>query len=165
MSQPSPGPTSQPDPPQPVRIAVLLMWVGAALAVLGIVLTVAQSDAIREQISSQQLPAGTSIDAAVTGAIAVAVVIGVIGVALWVLMAIMNRRGKVWARIVATVLGGLNVLLNLLAIGGAVGATPGLSLVVGVVSLLLAAVIIVLLWRPESSRWYDAMRSPAPAAA
>lgn len=165
MTPPSAAdPAAKPDPPQPVRTAVLLMWVGAGLAVLGVVLTVAQRDALREQLSSQQLPAGTNIDAAVSAALAVAVVIGVIAVSLWVLMAVMNRRGKVWARIVATVLGALNILLNLLAIGGAVGATS-LSLVTGVVSLLLAAVIVFLLWRPESSRWFDAMKGPAPSAA
>ncbi len=166
MTQPSgAGLASPSDPPQPVRTAVLLMWVGAAISVLGLVLTVAQTDAIREEVSRQQLPAGTSLDALVSTTIAVAVVVGVIGVALWILMAIMNRRGKVWARIVATVLGGLNVLLNLLAISGAAGATPTLSLLVSVVSLLLAAVIVFLLWRPESSRWYETMSRSAPAAA
>ena len=166
MTQPSgAGPASQSDPPQPVRTAVLLMWVGAAISLLSVILTVAQTDAIREQLSRQQLPAGTDVDAVLSTTIAVAVVIGVIGVALWALMAVMNRRGKVWARIVATVLGALNVLLNLLTIAGAAGATPSLSLLVGVVSLLLAAVIVFLLWRPESSRWYDAMSRSAPTAA
>lgn len=166
MTRPSgTGPASQSDPPQPVRTAVRLMWAGAAISALAVILTVAQTGAIREQLSGQQLPAGTDLDAVVSATIAVVVAIGVIGVALWALMAIMNRRGKAWARIVATVLGALNVLLNLLTIGGAVGATPTLSLLMGVVSLVLAAVIVFLLWRPESSRWYDAMSAKTPTAA
>jgi len=165
MSQPSATPASQPGPPQPVSIAVKLMWAGAALTVLGVVLGLTQTEGVREELSSQQLPPGTTLDAAVTYAIAAAIVVGVITAALWVLLAIMNRRGKPWARVVATVLGVVNVLVNLYAILEEAGGRPSISLVSGVVSLLLAAVVIFLLWRPESSRWYEAMRSPAPAGA
>lgn len=166
MTQPfAASPASQSDPPQPVRTAVLLMWVGAAISALSVIITVAQVDTIREALSSQGLPAGTSVDTVIATTIAIAVVVGAIAVALWVLMAVMNRRGKVWARITATVLGALNVLLTLLTISGAAGATPTLSLLVSVVSLVLAAVIVVLLWRPESSRWYEAKSRSAPVGA
>jgi len=148
-----------------VSVAVKLMWAGAALTGLSVVLGLTQTEGIREELSTQQLPTGTTLDAAVTAAIVATIVVGVITAALWVLMAIMNRRGKTWARIVATVLGALNILVNLLALGGAGGVRPSISLVSGVVSVLLAAVVIVLLWRPESSRWYDAMSSRPPAAA
>ena len=166
MTHPSAAsPGSRSEPPQPVRTAVLLMWVGAAISALSVIIAVVQVDTIREQLSRQGLPAGTSLDTVIATTIAVAVVVGAIGVALWVLMAVMNRRGKVWARIVATVLGALNVLLTLLTVSGAAGATPTLSLLVGVVSLVLAAVIVFLLWRPEASRWYEAMSRSAPAGA
>jgi len=148
-----------------VSIAVKLMWAGAALTVLGVVLGLTRTEGIRQELSTQQLPAGTTLDAAVTAAIVGTIAVGLLSVVLWVLMAVMNRRGKPWARIVATVLGVVNVLVNLYAILEEAGGRPSISLVSGVVSLLLAAVVIFLLWRPESSRWYEAMRSPAPAGA
>ena len=73
-------------------------------------------------------------------------------------MAVTNGQGKSWARVVATVLGGLNVLGTLLTLAPA--ARRPLTLVTSLLSLALAAVILWLLYRPESTRYYEAM-SPA----
>jgi hypothetical protein len=67
-------------------------------------------------------------------------------------MAYVNGQGKSWARIVATVLGGLNVVFTLLGLRNQTAAGVAFSLV----GLLLAAGIVFLLWRPESSRFYEA---------
>ncbi len=144
------------EPPPPVRTAVKLMWAGAALALLGVLLVPLQTDAIRDQVAEQS--PGLDIDAVVSAGIAVAVVVGLISVGLWVLMAVMNRKGKVWARITATVLAGLNIVFTLASISGATGtAPPALALVISVVSLILAGVIVYLLWQRPASEWFDAM--------
>ncbi|MDQ3608032.1 MAG: hypothetical protein M3459_03900 [Actinomycetota bacterium] len=115
-----------------------------------------QTDAIRDQVAEQS--PGLDIDAVVSAGIAVAVVVGLISVGLWVLMAVMNRKGKVWARITATVLAGLNIVFTLASISGATGtAPPALALVISVVSLILAGVIVYLLWQRPASEWFDAM--------
>ncbi len=74
-------------------------------------------------------------------------------------MALMNGKGKSWARITATVLGGLNILSLLASISGAAAGTalPPLALVFGVASLILAGVIVYLLWQRPASEWFDAM--------
>lgn len=145
------------EPPPPVRTAVKLMWVGAALALLGVLVVPRQTDAIRDQLADRP-DAGIDIDTFVNTAIAVAVVVGLISVGLWVLMAVMNRKGKTWARITATVLAGLNILFTLAAITGAAGASPTtLTLLLSVVSLVLAGVIVYLLWQRPASEWFDAM--------
>ena len=57
-------------------------------------------------------------------------------------------------RIVATVLGGLNILWTLLGFVG--GNLTPLSLVVSLINLALAGYILYLLWRPESTQLYEA---------
>jgi hypothetical protein len=70
-------------------------------------------------------------------------------------MAWKNGQGRSWARIVATVLGAINVLFTLFGF-----TQPGMTVVtatIGVVNLILAVVIVILLWRPESSSYYAAV--------
>lgn len=154
-SRPATGPGAE--PPPPVRTAVKLMWVGAALAVLSVLLVPLQTDTIREQLAEQP-DAGVDIDTLVNTTIAIVVVVGLISVGLWALMAVMNRKGKTWARITATVLAGLNILFTLASLTGAAGtSTTTLALLLGVVSLVLAGVIVYLLWQRSASEWFDAM--------
>lgn len=164
--QPAPRPTGPgAEPPPPVRTAVKLMWVGAALALLSVLLLPLQTAALREQLADQPAP-GIDTDALVTTAITFAVVIGLISAGLWALMAVKNRKGKTWARITATVLAGLNILVTLATLTGAGGtSTTTLNLLLSVVSLVLAGVIVYLLWQRPASEWFDAMsrESATPA--
>ena len=68
-------------------------------------------------------------------------------------MAIKNGQGRSWARVVACVLGGLNILFTLLSFAG--GTTALYRLVFSLVGVALAGVILYLLYRPESTRYYD----------
>jgi hypothetical protein len=68
-------------------------------------------------------------------------------------MAVKNGQGRSWARVVATVLGALSILFNLFGLAG--GGATAASLVFSLVSLALAAAILFLLYRPESTRFYD----------
>lgn len=165
QSAPPSAAGSVPEPPSPVRTAVKLMWVGAALALLSVLLLPLQTDTIREQFADQP-DAGIDIDTLVNTAITVAVVIGLISVGLWILMAVMNRKGKGWARITATVLAGLNILFTLGSLTGATGtATPAVALLLSVVSIVLAGVIVYLLWQRPASEWFDAMGARSASSA
>jgi len=115
------------------------------------------TDTIREQIEAQPGMDSATVDAAVTIAIIGGVVIGLIGIGLWILNAVFNAKGKAWARILSTVLGGLAIVSTLFSF---VQPTASLSLVLSIVQMLLAIGIIVLLWRPESSRFYAAASAP-----
>lgn len=142
------------DQPPSIRAAVRLMWVGAALSLLGVLLSFTQLDTVRERIEQDEPELTPSeVDAVVAIGQAVSVVIGLVAVGLWLWMASANGKGRSWARTVATVLGGLSVVGA--AITLATDAT-GVSLVTSVISIGLAAVILVLLYRPESSRFYEA---------
>ena len=105
----------------------------------------------------QRALTASQVDSAVSVAIVIAVVVGLVSVGLWLWMASANGKGRSWARIVATVLGALSVLSLLSSV--AQGQMTTLNLVVSLVSLALAVAILVLLWRKESSAYYDAVKA------
>ena len=111
---PSNGKPVEPErPPAPPSVlnAVKLMYVGAAISVVSLVISLASiggtKDAIRKAKPSLT---ATQVNQLNTFIIALAVVSGVIGVALWLWMARANGRGKNWARILSTALFGLATL-------------------------------------------------------
>jgi hypothetical protein len=152
----------QPDLTQPssVRTAVRLMLVGAAISALSVIITVLTLGSFKDDLADQAREADASvtqadIDTAVAVGISFVVFIGVVGVALWLWMAWKNGQGRSWARIVASVLGALNVIFTLLSFAG--GQTEPVTLVLSLVNLVLAVVILVLLWRKESTAFYEAV--------
>jgi len=148
-----PAPADVEQPPS-IRTAVRLMYLGAVLSVLGALSIFLQVDAIRDQIEEDDPSlTGDEVDTAVAIFVVAFVVIGLISVGLWLWMAYTNGRGQSWARVVATVLGGLSIVS---ALGGLVTGSGGVGIVFSVLSVVLAAVILFLLYRPESSRFYAA---------
>ncbi len=143
-----------PEPPRSILTAVKLMYVGAGLSALNIVFAFLSRDAIRDTLADNDSTlTADEIDSGANVIVGVFALIGVIGVALWLWMAAMNKRGRSWARVVATVLGGLNIISTLLGLGQA----GGLTIVLNLITLALAGTILWLLYRKESSGYYAAV--------
>ncbi|WP_026877515.1 hypothetical protein [Jiangella gansuensis] len=144
----------RPEPPQPILTAAKLMYVGAALSALLLLFTFLSRGAIRDAVEDSDTGlSADEVDAAVNLTIGIGVVVGLIGIGLWLWMAAANKAGKSWARVVATILGGLNILFTLFSLSGG----GGLNLIVNVLQIALAAYILYLLYRPESSQYYAAV--------
>lgn len=149
-----------PAPAQPSSIvtAVKLMYAGAALSVLSLVYSFATignlKDDIRAELQKNDANVSQStIDAAYSITIVFAVIFGLIGALLWVWMAWKNGQGRKWARVVATVLGVFNVLGLLFSLAG--GNAEPISLILSALSCALAVTILVLLYKKESTAFYD----------
>jgi len=139
--------------PEPIRVAVSLMYIGAGLAGLSIVLVLLLMGSLRDQVRDNNPTFSDSrVDTAVTYGVAIVIVSALIGVALWLWMAHENGAGKLWARTVATVLGVLNIVLTLIRMGA---NTTGVN-ILGLVYIALAVAILVLLYRPDSTAYYRA---------
>lgn len=153
---PPPGygqPPAQPEPPASILTAVKLMYVGAGLTALWIVVQLAGGDAAREQLESV-FPdmSQDELDATASGATFFTALVGAIALGMWLWMAHVNRKGRLWGRIVATVLGVIGILaavLNLLTF-----TLVNLVLNVGLLAVVVG--ILVLLYRAESSAYYHA---------
>ena len=158
---PPPGaPQQVPQRPGSLTTAVRLMQLGAALSVLSVIVSLFTLDSIKETIAEVMRDADpnvsqTSIDAAYSVSVVSAVVGGIIGAGLWLWMAGKNGQGRSWARVVATVLGGLGLLSALVSFASP--AMTGVTASLGVLNLILAVVILVLLWKKESTEYYNAV--------
>ena len=148
-----------PEQPSSIALAVKLMLVGAGLSVLSLLYSVTTLGGLKDDIRTELAKNDTNvsqstIDAAYAVTITIAVVFGLIGALLWVWMAWKNGQGRSWARIVATVFAAFNVLGLLFTLAG--GNSEPLSAIASVVSSVLGVVIVVLLWRKESTHFYEA---------
>lgn len=143
--------------PQSISLAVLLMRIGAGLSVVNVLVGLLTRSSLRSNIEDSLRTSGkltqSNLDTAYHVALASIVFIGILGVALWLWMAHTNGNGRKWARVVATALGGLGTLGFVLSL--AQGEATALSLTLSALTALLAVAIIVLIWRKESSRFYE----------
>lgn len=144
----------RPEPPSSILAAVKLMYVGAGLSVLSTLFGLTGRAGLRDKIATDQPEFSPSqVDTAVNVTTGGLVVVGLLAVGLWIWMAQTNKRGLGWARIVATVLGGLNIVFTLFSLSQA----AGLGIVLNFVSIALAGAILWLLYRPDSSAHYAAV--------
>ncbi|TXL62058.1 hypothetical protein [Aeromicrobium terrae] len=153
---------TQPEPerPQSIRTAVRLMQVGAGLSALGTIVSIATIGSLKDSIEdslrdSDPNVSQSTVDAAYSVAIVAGVIGGIIAVLLWLWMAWKNGQGRSWARVVATVFGGLNLLSTLFSLASP--QADGFTISFSLINLVLAGAILVFLWRKESSAYYDSV--------
>jgi hypothetical protein len=166
---------------------VIAVWLMYVAAVIEVVYAVAEGQWLASYLSSlltaleaadtsgsgTQLPT-SEIKELILDAV---IVVGVVAALIWLWIAWKNRAGRNWARILATVLFALSCLgLPELLTGGrlstmpstlpaADGATiavppldvPAWLIAAGVVNWLFGLAIIILLWQPAASRYYEAV--------
>jgi hypothetical protein len=159
MYQPYPSSGQMPEPvrsepPDSVLTAVKLMYAGAVVSALSLIVGLATIGSLRTQLRNAYPSYTTSQVHTVEVATVVFIVIfGLIGIGLWLWMAVANKRGGNWARITATVFFGLNTL-SLLA--GFARPEPLASRLVGLLIWLIGLGAIVMLWRAESTAFFKA---------
>jgi hypothetical protein len=139
--------------PSSVRTAVRLMYAGAALDAIGVILGLATSGSLKAAIvkhSSKHLTA-TQIHGLEVFSIVGTVVIGLIAIGLWLWMAWANGKGRSWARVLSAVLFGIDTLDLLLSFTRAsvIGA-----LILGVLVWLAGLGAIILIFNKESTPFF-----------
>jgi hypothetical protein len=166
MHQPYPSsdkPVEPEGPPAPPAVlnAVKLMYVGAAVSTVSLVISLASIGGTKDAIKKARPSlTATQVNQLNTFIIALAVVSGVIGVALWLWMARANGQGKNWARILSSVLFGL-ATLDLFGVLSQ--PKTALGLVFPVLTWLVGLSAIVLLWRRESTGFFKSPGSSRPS--
>jgi hypothetical protein len=187
MNQPYPpgGPPAEPlrpTAPAPVLTAVKLMYAGAAVSAVTLIISLALIPAIKAALRTAN-PALTAAQLSdVDTLITLAMVFGLAVIAGWLWMARAASQGRNWARIVSTVLFGLGTLellrrppypgayLAHFVIGGqvypvihSVAGEVVLGLLVPVLVWLTGLAAVWLLWRPASSAFFSQCRQAALA--
>ena len=156
---PSPDPT----PPATLQWARKLMVAGAAVSTVYLVFAVIVTASIKTDLTrwnatepkSKQLTA-SQLNSLATYYVVSTIIIGLLAIGLWLWMARMNRNGRKWARIVATVLFALWSYYTYVSIGETHGAATLItSTVIVLVTWLIGLGALFLLWRPASSAFYN----------
>jgi hypothetical protein len=151
----------RPPAPAPVLTAVKLMYAGAAVTavelIIGLALIIVDiKAAARGRFLGHSLTAPQMRPLIIT----VWIVLGLVVIALWLWMARANGQGRTWARILSTVLFGLATLDvrhpqppgSPAGFGATVLYYGGTALVVA--AWLVGAAAVWLLWRPASSAFF-----------
>src|SRR5271169_3402087 len=134
--------------PSPLMNAVKLMYVGAAVSTVSLIISVADIGGVKTAIKKAK-PSWTpaQVNQYDRFLITVAIVSGVIGIGLWLWMARANNQGKNWARILSTV---LFCLATLDLVGVFSEPKTLLGLVLPVLTWLVGLGAVFFLWRSES---------------
>jgi hypothetical protein len=153
----SAGPVVRPDPgpPPPVILnAVKLMYAGAAVNIIGLIVGLATAGDLKSAIKKAQ-PKLTAAQVANSEhfLITATVISSLIGAGLWLWMAWANKNGKSWARILSSVFFGIATLNT-----AASFAQPGdvVSRIFTVAVWLVGLGAVVLIWRREATAYYRA---------
>jgi hypothetical protein len=142
----------RPAPPPPVLNAVKLMYAGAAVSTVSLVISLIDISGTKAAIvKARPSLTAAQVNQLNTFIIALAVISGVLGVALWLWMSRANSQGRGWARILSTVLFGL-ATLDLFGVLSQPKTVLGL--VFPVLTWLIGAGAVFFLWRPESSAFF-----------
>ena len=142
----------QPQAPASVLNAVKLMYAGAAVSTVSLIISLIDIGGTKSAIrKARPSLTATQVNQLNTFIIALAIVSGVLGVALWLWMARANSRGRNWARIVSTV---LFALATLDLYGVLSQPKTVLGLVFPILTWLVGLGAVILLWRRESSAFF-----------
>jgi len=160
MYQPYPGGDTQlpetPRVPAPASVlnAVKVMYVGAAVSLLGVAVDILTIGATKSAIASRSPNLTASqVDSTQHVLTAGFVANGVIAAAVWIGLALACRRGRNWARITGTALFGLTTLDTLAGLTAPVAKAATLW---AILVWLAGLVAVVFLWRRDSSAYFKA---------
>lgn len=147
----------RPAPPIPVVQAVKLMYAGAIVSAISLIITLATVGSLKTAIhNADPTLTASKLHSAEVAAVAVAIIFGLIGIGLWLWMAYANKAGKNWARITATVFFGLDTLSILTSFRQ---GEPVFSRLISILIWLIGLGVIVLLYQRESSAYFGASKN------
>jgi hypothetical protein len=151
-------PRRQPPPmPGSVASAVRAMYAGAGVSAISVIIGLAVSGSASSEIRRAHpnlTPSQVSAYAHLN--LVSVIVVGLIGIGLWIWLARKCQQGMNWARVTGTVLFGIDTVLQVF------GFTQPITFVAripGLVIWLVGLAAVALLWRPDAASFF---RGPAP---
>jgi hypothetical protein len=149
----APEPQQRPAAPNSVQTAVKLMYAGAALSLIELVVSLVTISSLKSAILKKFPHYTTAQVHSAEVAIVVGVVIeAVIAIGLWLWMARANAAGRNYARITGTVLFVVYTLFLLLDLRR---PSVGIGLIFAALVWLAGLGAVIMLWRRESSEYFS----------
>jgi hypothetical protein len=147
--------------PKSVDNAFMLWLISVGISVLSIIvtLTIGRSDieaGARDSLkNSNKSFTEDDVSSLTNISIAIAVVISLIFIGLYLLFAYKMRAGRNWARITLTVLGALGIVFTLASLS----SSGGVEIAVRVIQAVVVVVAIYFMFRPDSNQYFNAART------
>ena len=166
--RPKPPKPPKPTPPKLVDLARWLFILSAAVGLVRFVVQLADREMLIRELRVQQPKLSQDeLDAAATGGIVFGLLIGIGLVLVYTLLANRMAGGRNWARVVLTVIAAVGIFLGVVRLVAAVSgvaaafglAISGVDLAFGVVTMLIDATAVVLMFQPSVSRYFRSVRS------
>ena len=158
--QPAPGWPAQPATTWPripgsVLTAVRLMYAGAAVSLVNVVVSLAAISQIKTSFEAQHPLAQNAAQGVATLAAAAVIISGAVAIGVWLKLASASRKGRSWARTAGTILFAVDTLTLLGTLGRAgIPATKTF----GALTWLIGLMAVISLWRRQSSDYFDDWR-------
>jgi hypothetical protein len=151
-------------PPRSVTVSVLLMFTGAAVSLVALFFNIRGLDALKSQVrATHPFYTTAQVNGSVHASVGSIVFGALFDTAVWILVALMCKGGKEWARIMATVLFGIFTL----SIGVALGLRAAfpfyrdfLPVWFDILFWLIALAATVPLWVRPSMDYFKGTRQP-----
>ena len=148
----------RPAAPVSVLNAAKLMYAGAAVSLVSLVISLADIGGTKAAIKKARPDLTATQISQLNGfIIGLAIVSGLVGIGLWLWMSRANKAGKNWARMLSSV---LFALATLDLFGVFSQPKTFLGLVFPLLTWVIGLGAIVLLWRPESSQFFKPRVGP-----
>ena len=152
LSRPGPAARRGGRLPSSVSTASRLMYLGGGLSVLGAIVGLGGAPALKVIAAQNQDRPG-----AVGAAVAVLLIHGLVGTALWLWLARETRNGLRRARAWATV---IFALATVSGIADSAAPSTGLTQALSGIEWVVGLCAVILLWNRSSRHYYDALRPP-----
>jgi hypothetical protein len=143
----------RPSVPPSVANAVKIMYAGAVISILGIVIDILTVNATKSAIEKKSPHLSASqLTSTQHALVAGFIVSGVIAAALWIFIALKCRAGRNWARLTGTV---LFAIATIDMLGAAIAPEAGLVKIWSVLTWLAGLGAVILLWRRSSTEFFQ----------
>jgi len=147
----------RPPAPQSIQTAVRLIYAGAAVSLVQLIVTVATISDVKHTVRVRNPNLSPAqVNGLAGAAVGVVVFAGLIGIGLWLWMAWKNGQGRSWARILSTVF----FFFATLGVIGSFGQPETIaSKIVGIVEWLVGLAAIIFLWMRDSTAYFNAVKA------
>jgi hypothetical protein len=144
-------PTERPPVPSSVTNAVRFMYAGAAASLVGLIISLTTGISKTAIHNANPSLTNSQVNKAASFALVTAIVVGLIGIAIWLVIARFCLRGSNGARITGTVFFAIDTLVMLLSF-----ARPEVALdkIYPLLVWLIGLGATIYLWRRDSSTFF-----------
>jgi hypothetical protein len=141
-------------PPPSVTGAVRVMYAGAAASVISVIAGLLASGSVKSQIRAARPDlTAAQVSAYAEFDLVSVLIIGLIGIGLWIWLARMCRDGRRVVRVAGTILFGVDTLLQAFGFREPITFAARIP---GLLVWLIGLVAVVLLWRRDAADYFNA---------